>query len=114
MGLEGNSSIDIDWKRSEYSVTADGAEVARNGDTFCPVGNDRLAFYSKRGGRLSAPIPKGWDAKAGAGFELYADKAVETRVIFSGGKLTVEARPGRPILFFRDGAAARRRMLSAG
>lgn len=110
IGLEGNSSIDLDWKNSRYTVTVEGAEIAKDGDTFCPVGSGRIAFYSKTGKQLSAPLPKGWDPGAIAALALYADKAEEVPVSKSGGRITVEAPAGRPIMIFRDGAAARKRM----
>ena len=110
IGLEGNSTIDIDWKNSRYAVTVNGAEVARDGDTFCPVGSDRIAFYSKTGKRLSAALPKGWDADAIAALALYEDKAEEVAVSKGGGRVTVEVTAGRPVMVFRDGAAARKRM----
>jgi hypothetical protein len=110
IGLAGRSGIDIDWKNLRYSVTVDGVEVARNGDTFCPVGEDRIAFYSKTGGRLKAPIPHGWDAGAAGALELFADRAVEAKVVAADGAFTVEVQARRPILLFRDGAAARRRL----
>jgi len=111
IGLEGNSKIEIDWKTNQYTVTVNGVEVAKNGDTFCPVGKDRIAFYSKQGGRLTAPIPAGWNAKAMAALGLYADHAEEVHPGISGGKLTIEAPAGRPIMVFRDGQAARKKLL---
>ncbi len=113
IGLAGNSSIDIDWKNSRYTVTVNGAEVAKDGDTFCPVGTDRIAFYSKNGGRLSAPLPPGWNAQAIAALALYSDRAEEAPLARTGGKLTVDAPAGRPILVFRDGDAARKKMAVA-
>jgi len=110
IGLKGNSTIDLDWKNKTYTVTVNGAEVAKDGDTFCPVGNDRIAFYSRNGGRLSAPLPAGWNEQAIAALELYPDHAEEAAIAKAGGKLTVEAPAGRPILVFRDGAAARKKM----
>jgi hypothetical protein len=110
IGLTGNSSIDIDWKDSRYTVTVNGAPIAKDGDTFCPVGNDRIAFYSKKGGRLSAPLPAGWDPQAIAALALYPDRAEEVPVLKEGGKLTVDSTAGRPILVFRDGAAAQKKM----
>jgi hypothetical protein len=110
IGLEGNSRIDIDWSNSRYSVIVNGVEIARDGDTFCPVGSDRIAFYSKTGKRLSAPLPKGWDPGAITALALYADKAEEVSVAKTGGTVTVEAPAGRPVMVFRDGAAARKRM----
>jgi hypothetical protein len=110
IGLAGNSSIDIDWKNSRYTVTVKGVEIAKDGDTFCPVGNDRIAFYSKNGGKLSAPLPAGWNAAATAALALYPDRAEEVPISSTGGKLTVDAPPGRPIMVFRYGAAARIKM----
>ena len=40
------------------------SDVARDGDTFCPIGRDRVAFYSHSAKQLSAPLPEGWDANA--------------------------------------------------
>jgi hypothetical protein len=103
IGLEGNSKIDIDWKNSLYTVVVAGIEVAKNGDTFCPVGDDRIAFYSKKGGRLSAPLPHGWDRRGIAALELYADHAGNAHVSQTDDRLTVDAPAGRPIIVFRDG-----------
>lgn len=110
IGLEGNSSIDIDWKNLRYVVKVNGAEVAKDGDTFCPLGNDRIAFYSKKGGRLSAPLPSGWSADKIAALELSTGRAEESKFLLSDGKVTVDAPAARPILLFRDGAAARKKM----
>jgi hypothetical protein len=110
IGLQGNSSIDIDWKNRKYAVTVNGVEVAKDGNTFCPVGRDRVAFYSKNGGRLSAPLPAGWNAQAIAALALYVDHAEEVTVSKADGKLAVDAAAGRPIVVFRDGASARKKM----
>ncbi len=108
IGLEGNAAIDIDWKTNHYSVTIDGAEIAADGATFCPIGNDRIAFYSKAGGKLSAALPKGWIASGVAAFALYEDRAEEVPVAKAGGKLSVDTIAGRPIMLFRDGGAGRK------
>jgi hypothetical protein len=110
IGLAGNSSIDIDWKNNRYTVTVNGAEIAKDGDTFCPVGNDRIAFYSKKGGRLSAPLPANWDVRGIAALMLFPDHAEEARVSQAGGRVTVNATAGRPIVVFRNGTAARKKM----
>ena len=110
IGLAGNSRIEIDWKTNQYSVVVNGVEIARDGDTFCPVGADRIAFYSKAGNRLSAPLPVNWDPSAIAALALYDDRAEEVPVMKSDGKLTVATQPGRPVIVFRDGFAARQLM----
>jgi len=108
IGLEGNASIDIDWKTNRYTVTVDGAEIAKDGATFCPIGPDRMAFYSKSAARLSAPLPKGWNAADVSAFALYADRAEEVTVAKPDGRLAVEVGGGTPVMVFRDGAAARK------
>ncbi|HKE23584.1 MAG TPA: endo-alpha-N-acetylgalactosaminidase family protein [Bryobacteraceae bacterium] len=110
IGLAGNSKIEIDWNDSRYSVRVNGTEIAKDGDTFCPLGDDRLAFYSPSGKELSAPVPAKWNPDAVAVLELYADHAEEVPVAKAGGRFTVTAPAGRPVMIFRDGDAARRRM----
>lgn len=110
IGLSGNATIDLDWKALRYRVVLNGVEVAHDGDVSCPVGDDRIAFYSRKGAHLTAPLPAGWNAGAVAALALYADHAEEARLSTQAGVLSVEAPPSRPILVFRDGAAARRKM----
>jgi hypothetical protein len=105
IGLEGNSRIDLDWKADQYSVTVGGVEVARDGDTFCPIGRDRVAFYSRTARELSAPLPEGWDAGAAVARTLTADKAEPAAVTVRDGKLIVKVQAERPVMVFRDAAA---------
>jgi hypothetical protein len=107
ISLEGNSRIDLDWKSDQYSVTVGGVDVARDGDTFCPIGKDRMAFYSPVAKQLSAPLPEGWDASAVAGVALWADKTETAPVSVRDGKLIVNVQPERPVMVFRDAAARR-------
>jgi Endo-alpha-N-acetylgalactosaminidase len=110
IGLAGNSSIDIDWKALRYRVTVNGSEVARDGDVFCPVSNDRIAFYSRQGGTLAAPLPAGWSEKGIGALTLYTDHAEDAKFSVAGGKVTVTVAANRPVILFRDGPAARSRM----
>jgi hypothetical protein len=87
-----------------------GAEGAKNGDTFCPVGADRIAFYSKNGARVSAPLPAAWKVQAIVALALHTDHAREVPVATEHGTLTVDAPAGQPIMVFRDGAAARKKI----
>jgi hypothetical protein len=105
IGLEGNSEIDIDWKENRYSVVVNGAEIARDGDTFCPLGKDRIAFYSKNAAELSAPLPAGWDAKQTSALSLFAQVAVPQPMTVRNGKITVKVPAKRAVVVFRDQAA---------
>jgi hypothetical protein len=107
MGLEGNSRIDLDWKTDQYSIAVGGEEIARDGDTVCPIGDDRVAFYSHAAKIFSAPIPAGWDASAVVGYALFADKREKVPVTVRDGKLTVSVTPERPVMVYRDARAVR-------
>jgi hypothetical protein len=107
IGLEGNSRLDVNWKSSEYSVSVSGVDVARDGDTFCPIGKDRVAFYSRTAKELSAPLPDGWDASAVVARTMSADAAEPATVSVRDGKLIVNVQAERPVMVFRDAAAAR-------
>jgi hypothetical protein len=108
IGLEGNSKIDIDWKTGQYAITVNGAEVARDGDTFCPIGNDRIAFYSRTAKRMLARLPADWDTRRMAAFELYADHVEPVPGIGIGdGKVSVRVPARRAVVLFRDGAGPR-------
>jgi hypothetical protein len=102
IGLEGNSKIDLDWTSDTYSVAVNGVEVARDGDTFCPVGKDRVAFYSRGAKQLSAPLPEGWDANSVVAVTMSTDKKEAASVSVRDGKLVVNVQPERPVMVFRD------------
>jgi hypothetical protein len=102
IGLEGNSSIDLDWKFNSYKVIANGVEIASGGDTYCPVRDDRIAFYSKTGKRLTASLPKGWDPAAITARALFADRSEETPLEVRGGKVSVDVPAERPVMVFRN------------
>ena len=108
IGLAGNTTIDIDWKALRYAVTVNGAEVARDGDVFCPIGNDRIAFYSRKGATLSAPVPAGWKPDALVARALYTDRAEDAQFSVAGGRITVTVAANRPVVVFRDAASATR------
>jgi hypothetical protein len=106
IGLEGNSSIDLDWRNDKYTVIVDGVEVAKDGNTYCPIGKDRIGFYSKTGRQLTAPLPAGWNDRAIVALSLFPNKAEEVPVVVRDGKVTVDVPAERPVMVFRDGASA--------
>jgi hypothetical protein len=110
--LEGNSRIDLDWKAKTYSVSADGVEIARTLSTFCPMGDDRIAFYAQQQGTLSAVLPIGWDASKITALVLSTGKpeAIDARV--ENGKVHVLVPAQKPVMVYRDGQQARNRLLS--
>jgi hypothetical protein len=102
IGLEGNAKIDLDWKTDQYTITIDGIDVARDGDTFCPIGKDRVAFYSRTARELSAPLPEGWDPNGVAARTLSAEKVEDAAIAVRDGKLIVNVQAERPVMVFRN------------
>ncbi len=109
--LEGNSRIELNWKDNKYFVSVGGSEVARDGSTFCPLDDERLAFYSLKAGDLSAPLPAGWSASHIAAIALDLRKPEELQASVDGGKIKISVPARTPVIVYRDGAKAKQRLL---
>src|SRR5215475_1433976 len=60
INLAGHARVEQDWTAKTYSVVVDGTEIARNLATFCPLDENRVAFYAQSERELSFPLPKNW------------------------------------------------------
>lgn len=101
--LEGKGNrVEIDWARNSYSVSFDGAEVARDGATFCPWGDDRIAMYKISEGQLTATLPASWNTHEIAVRILLPDRKEEAKFEMSGRKITVEMQARRPVMIYRN------------
>jgi hypothetical protein len=100
--LEGTGNhVDIDWEKKSYSVTLDGAEVARDSSTFCPLGKDRIALYSIADGPLTATLPPGWNTKEIAAKTLFADRSEPAKFDLEGRRVTVQMQARRPAILYK-------------
>lgn len=115
LGLEGGSVVEVNHKTREYSVHLEGVEVARNGNTFCPLDDERIALYSLRGGALRAKLPAGWDSSKVAAISLavYEPDRHELAVKVADGFATVTVPARRGVMLYRDGGKAKQRLLSS-
>ncbi|HXJ05356.1 MAG TPA: endo-alpha-N-acetylgalactosaminidase family protein [Candidatus Acidoferrum sp.] len=111
IGLEGNSRIEQDWAAKTYSVSVNGVEIARDLATCCQLDPDRIAFYAQTGRELVAPMPKGWKKDQLAAILLSPTGAEAARLGFSDGLIRVHVPGRQPILVFRDGPAAKKRLI---
>jgi hypothetical protein len=101
--LEGQGNrVEIDWSRSAYSVSFDGAEVAGDSATFCPLGKDRIAMYAIKDVPLTATIPAGWDPAGIAARSLFVDRREPVKFDLEGRKVTVQMEARRPVMIYRD------------
>jgi hypothetical protein len=100
--LEGaGNRVEIDWEKKSYSMTLDGAEVARDNTTFCPLGNDRIAMYSVSDAPLTATLPAGWNATEIAASALFPDRKETAALTLEGRKVTVQMVARRPVMIYR-------------
>jgi Endo-alpha-N-acetylgalactosaminidase len=107
ISLEGNSRIMLDWANKSYSIVLNGMEVARNESTFCPVGNDRIAFYSLTQQTLTATLPSGWKAEEMAAAALSTEKRIPVDFLVDGNQVKVSANPQQPVMVYRRKEVAR-------
>ena len=111
IGLEGNSRIEQDWAAKTYSVIIDGVEIARDLGTCCQLDPDRIAFYAQTERELAAPLPKGWRTNQLAAIGLSPAGAEAATLDFADGLIRVRVPGRQPILVFRDGPAAKKKLL---
>ncbi|HTQ97328.1 MAG TPA: endo-alpha-N-acetylgalactosaminidase family protein, partial [Candidatus Acidoferrum sp.] len=111
IGLEGNSRIEQDWSAKTYSVIVDGIEISRDLATYCQLDRDRVAFYSQSERDLAAPLPAGWAAEQVAAIAISPSGAEIARLDAGDGLIRLHVPARQPILVFRDGPAAKKRLL---
>lgn len=101
--LEGSGNhVDIDWQKQSYSAYLDGAEVARQNATFCPLGSDRIAMYSTSDGPLTATLPVGWNSEEVTGSLLSTDRKDPATLQRQGRLVTVQMRARQPVMLYRQ------------
>ena len=111
--LEGGGEVEIDWKQRRYSVKLHGREVAGNGWTTCPVGEDRIAVYATEDRAISLPLPAGWDAGRAGAIRLSIHGAAEFPCHAAEGRLMLSVKARQPVMVYRDRAAAMQRIAKA-
>jgi hypothetical protein len=114
IGLEKNCTIHLNPEKETYSVHLNGYEAARNGSTFCPLDEGRIAFYSLNPLELSADLPDSWEAANLAAIILDAEKPQECGARVEEDRIIVSVPARRPVIVYRDGASAKKRLLQTG
>lgn len=101
LGYGPGTFVRLDWRGGGYSVTVDGSEVARDHSTFCPLGDDRLAFYSLEPRELRALLPHGWQPAGLTARALHADREPEWFPFeVDEGYVRVNVPPRRPVILY--------------
>jgi hypothetical protein len=100
------SRLSVDWMTRDYSVVVDDVEVANQHGTFCPIDDERVAFFSRESRRLQAALPAGWDAARITARALFVDHREPAPVKVEENRITVDVPAERAIIVYRDATAA--------
>jgi Endo-alpha-N-acetylgalactosaminidase len=106
--LGGRSRLEVDLISHKYSVVVDGVEVANQDGTFCPIDNDRIAFFSRDSRQLKASLPMGWSAHQITAASLFVDHREPVSVKVKGNNIAIDVPANRPIIVYRHAQAANR------
>ena len=100
--LEQKSQITMDSADTSYTVEWNGATIASNDTTTCPVDADRIAFYSRAGGRLQYPMPADWRASEITARCLRVDGRQPFPVRVEAGHMVIEAPTREPVIVYAN------------
>lgn len=102
LGLEGNSSIEIDWAQKTHKVILDGTEISQTGQVTCPMGKDRIAFYAEEQRTLHAPLPQGWNPSDLGAVAISPNRreAAPFKLVGSTVEITVTAQ--QPVILYKN------------
>lgn len=109
IGLEGSATIEVDWTTKTYSASLNGIPLMGMESTFCPLDNDRIAFYSISAKELSTQLPAGWEAGQIRAAKMTVNGPQEVQVTTGEGKIRVAVEARQPVILYRNDEAKRRR-----
>ena len=96
-----DNRVEVDWSTKDYRMVLDGAVVAREGATFCPLGKDKLALYTITDEVLTATLPMGWKSSDIRAFALYSDRKEAAEFTVREREITVQMQARRPVMIYR-------------
>jgi hypothetical protein len=107
ISMEGNSRIVLDWANRSYSIVLNGMEVARDDSTFCPVDDEKIAFYALVPQTLTAQLPEGWKVDEMAAAALSTGKRTAVDFHVERNQIKLSAMAQQPVMVYRRKEAAR-------
>ncbi|PYY15972.1 MAG: hypothetical protein DMG60_16220 [Acidobacteria bacterium] len=109
IGLEGNAAIDIDWNAKTYSASLDGSLICSEAGTFCPLDENRIAFYSLTSQELTAHLPAGWQASEVRAAKLTTTGPERFQATVEGNSVRANVEARQPVIVYKNEAATRQR-----
>jgi hypothetical protein len=102
IGLEGNSSIEIDWIQKTHKVALDGVEVASTGQVTCPLGEDRMALYASTTKVLTVALPKEWDVSTVGAVAISSGQRAQAEFKLIGRNVEVHVAAKQPVILYKN------------
>jgi len=109
--LSENSTLLLNKMKKTYSVNYRGIDIARNGTTFCPLDDERLALYALVSGVVTAPLPTGWDPTKLVAVALDTERHWEIPIESENGSVKVSIPARRPVIVYRHGDKGPKKLL---
>jgi hypothetical protein len=98
--IEGGK-IRVSLATGKYSATVNGAEVATESWVACPVGSDRIVFYSTETRTLHCPVPAGWNAASLKAVTVTSHGPQPKKIQATEGQIVVEVSARSPVIVTR-------------
>jgi hypothetical protein len=98
--LQSQSRVSMDSAASHYEVLWNSTTIAKDETTTCPIGDGRIAFYSRGGGELTYPIPAHWNAAEVVARSLHVEKSPSHPVRIEAGRIKVDVPARIPVMVY--------------
>ena len=98
--LEEDSRIEVNLKDWSYKAFWMGHEITSNGSVYCPLDENRIAFYSTEPRHLQSPLPPDWSATGVEAKVLFEDHHEEWPISIRDGYIHVDADARRPVIVY--------------
>jgi hypothetical protein len=85
-----------------YAAIYQGATIARNGATACPIDADRIAFFAREAQVLDHPLPTDWRAESIVARSLDGPQATPFAVTLVDNRVTVAVPARCPVIVYRN------------
>jgi hypothetical protein len=98
--LEQGSQITMDITGQAYSAEWKGMEIAKNDATFCPIDENRIAFYTRSARQLRYPIPSAWNPTEITARTLSLQGRSTFKIRLANGMIVVDAEAKQPVIVY--------------
>lgn len=107
IGMEKNTRVSLDYGQKTYSIVLNGTEIARHDSVFCPIDENRIAFYSLAAQPLRATLPSGWQPDNMAAAALSVGRRSSANFHVANRTVEIAMNAQQPVILYRDKSLAK-------